>query len=185
VIKRITFDTPVGDNPDARRVVVCTVLPEFTPHAPYRILTIEWFADDGRPDPAGGVLAEEVVVRGVDWLAGRWRDGRSRLKHVALAERADGLTAAEFALRWREHAGRYRRPGESVATEIPELARGCAYVQNHPLPGVEQRYDAVTEVWFDDLAGLEARIAHFGTAAPADGLFGTSTFLAVREDVVR
>ncbi|RYD84644.1 MAG: hypothetical protein EOP61_39835 [Sphingomonadales bacterium] len=73
----------------------------------------------------------------------------------------------------------------AVAVPIPDEARGLAYVQNHPLPRAsgEWRHDAITEVWFDDPAGMNARIAFFRDIAMGD-LFGEASFLAVREELV-
>lgn len=178
MIKRISFGD-VHPSPEARRVAVCTVLPEHTPDAPHDRLLIEWFDDVPEPNGAPCVVAEEHVVRGEQWLEARWRDGGPRLKHMALAVRATGLTAEEFSRRWHSHAG-------SVgATPIPEAAKGQAYVQDHPVPG-EWASDAVNEVWFDDEDDLRARIAFFdevGTAGAGD-LVRAATFLAVREDLV-
>lgn len=125
------------------------------------------------------VLAEEHVLRGADWLERRWAGGGARLKHVALARRADGLDLPTFLDRWRTHAG------TAGGTPIPDEARGLAYAQNHPL--AEGAYDAVNEVWFDDLDSLRRRVDWFaanGVGAP-DDLFGASTFLALREEVLR
>ena len=126
------------------------------------------------------VVAGERILRGEEWLARRWRDGGDRLKHMALATRAAGLTQAEFSRRWRSHAG---RAGMAV---IPDVARGLAYVQNHPVPG-DWPYDAVNEVYFDDLDGLKARVEWFraNVPDPADGvLFSSSWLIAVREVIV-
>jgi len=80
--------------------------------------------------------------------------------------------------------------------------RGRAYVQNHPDPAGERVYDAVNEVWFDDLAGLRARVEWFranlsgpaGSGPAGSGPVGSgpaeadlvrqSWFIAVREHVV-
>jgi hypothetical protein len=102
---------------------------------------------------------------------------------MAVARRAPGLTPAEFSARWQRRAGRVG------ATPIPEVARGCAYAQNHPLPrpGGDWRYDAVNEVWFDDEDALRTRIAWLDEAVGRgddDDLVGEASFLAVREDVL-
>lgn len=146
--------------------------------------------DSSRPDdgPRGSrcshrqmgrlVVAREHALRGEPWLARRWRDGGGRLKHMALVTRA-GLSAEEFSRRWRAHAG-------TAGSSIPAEARGCACVQNHPMPG-EWPYDAINEVYFDDLAGLRARVRWFrdNVPGPADGgLFGQSRLIAVREVVL-
>lgn len=128
-------------------------------------------------------VTEDHVVRGGDWLVRRWDRGPV-LKHVALARRAEGLSLAEMLERWRTHGGSVQRPGEpSVA--IPERVRGLAYVQHHPRveDGHERPYDAITEVWFDDLDALKERAQWFATG-PGSGpqaLFEQSWFLALRE----
>jgi hypothetical protein len=155
----------------------------------------EWFDDSPgitasapvitSPAYAVVVAATESVMRGPSWLDQRWRDGGGCVKHMALATRAAGLTPAEFAERWRSHAG------TAGGVIIPDAARGQAYVQNHPVPlpagSGEWPYDAVNEVYFDDLAGLRERVEWFrsNVARPADGeLFGQSWLIAVREVVV-
>jgi len=164
VIKRITFG-PVARGA-ALRTAVCMVIPELSPKAPHQTITIEWLVG-GSPE------VEERVLRGADWLDRRWREGGVRFKHMALSRRAAGLTAAEFSARWAAH-GR--------GTPVPEEVRGQAYAQNHPLiPG---RYDAINEVWFDDLDGLRRRVDWFSANPIGDpGLFGESWFLAVREEL--
>jgi hypothetical protein len=62
-------------------------------------------------------------------------------------------------------------------------------VQNHPLPttGADWAYDAVNEVYFDDLAGLRTRIAWFAQhfdGVGEDDLVGESWFVAVREEAL-
>lgn len=194
--------------PDARpsRVAVCTTLPDFTPEPPYDGVGLEWFADREHllrfeswlSSPAGErvgdslgaavvvadspvVVAEEHILRGVDWLGERWRTGGERLKHMAVARRADGLSPAQFRERWKGRAGKV---GTVV---IPDEARGTAYTQNHPLPDRQWAYDAVNEVHVADVAGLRARIAFFAEkmtpAAEAD-LVRESWFLAAREEVL-
>jgi hypothetical protein len=133
------------------------------------------------------VIANEEVVRGADWLQRRWSDGREKLKHMALAHRAAGITRAELSERWRKRAGQVGAAG-AATLRIPDAARGLAYVQNHPLPGpVDWAYDAINEVYFDDIAAMRARIDFFEThdvaAADAD-LFSAPRFLAVVERVI-
>jgi len=185
--------------PDAAavRAVACEVIPELSdPAPPHEWITVEWFASAtiprastvpfARTAPVApverlSVVAEEAVLRGAPWLERRWQDGGPVVKHMALATRAAGLTQAEFAARWRAHAG------TAGGTPIPDQARGLAYVQNHPVPG-EWPYDAVNEVYFRDLDGLRRRVEWFrsNVAASADGsLFGQSWLLAVREVVIR
>jgi hypothetical protein len=211
LIKRIRFAARSPEEaavtlapPGARplRITGSVVLPELSEHSPpCAWIGIEWFTDaghlarfenwlaglpvpPGRPgDPAAAasvmVVASEHALRGEPWLERRWLDGGERLKHMALATRAAGLSAQEFSRRWRAHAG------TAGATPIPEQARGHAYVQNHPVPG-EWPYDAVNEVYFDDLAALRERVDWFrrNVPSPADGvLFGQSWLIAVREIV--
>jgi hypothetical protein len=206
VIKRIRFapwSPAVAEAPaEVRpvRITVSTTMPELTgPDPRHDGFTAEWFADavhlarfeswcaagKGQSAEAAGpvIIVDEHVLRGADWLEGRWRDGGPKLKHLAMALRREDLSAAEFAERWKDHAG---FSGSSV---IPDAARGLAYVQNHPVPRSdgEWAYDAVNEVWFDDLEGLQARIEWFAVNPPdhrADDLFRQSWFLAAREDVV-
>jgi len=187
VIKRITLGA-VGPHPAAVRSVVCTVLPELTIDAVADLVTIDWFWSRPRSDSESGgdqnveVVAEEVVLRGSEWLEARWRDGGERYKHVAFARRAEGLTPAQFAERWRSHAG------SLGGVPIPDEAKGRAYAQNHPLPRDvgEWPFDAVNEVWFDDLDGLRRRVEWFAEHhdPSGDDLFGPSRFLAVREVLV-
>lgn len=187
------LDAPADARPV--RFAICTALPDVIPEPRHPGLALEWFRDPdhlarsdawrsstgvGEADVV--VVAEEHVLRGDAWLAQRWRDGGAVLKHVALATRAAGLTASEFRTRWLGHAG-------SVGTTpIPDEARGRAYAQNHPVPRTdgEWGYDAVNEVWFDDVDALRARVAWLAGAAAdrADrDLFGASWFLAVREEL--
>ena len=179
MIKRFTFGPPPPAGPPVLRAVTCRAIPELSdPGCPHDQITIEWFADRS-PDPGAGpiVVAGEQIVRGARWLAGRWRDGGDTVKHIALATRAAGLTQAEFSRRWRSHAGTVG------TTPIPGAARGLAYVQNHPVPG-DWPYDAINEVYFDDVDGLTARVEWFraNVPDPADGvLFGRSWLIAVRE----
>jgi hypothetical protein len=187
---------PAGARP--LRITGNVLLPELSdPAPPWTWIGVEWFTDAGhlarfgdwlagRPESPGPVVAGGVVVarecplRGEQWLAQRWRDGGDRLKHMALATRAAGLSAEEFSRRWRAHAG------TAGSARIPDQARGCAYVQNHPVPG-EWPCDAINEVYADDLAGLRQRVRWFAenVPGPADGaLFGQSWLIAVRESVL-
>jgi hypothetical protein len=202
--------------PDVRpsRIAACLALP-----GPAGLVSkhdgigIEWFADaghlqrflqwlgtpDGRLPPQAElvadhdaspvIVADECVLRGADWLEQRWRGAGPKLKHMAIAVRASGLTPAEFSQAWRSRAGQIRRPGAAAVTAIPDDARGRAYVQNHPCPRTagEWAYDAVNEVYFDDVASLRTRIAWFrenlSGQAEAD-LVRQSWFIAVSEEVV-
>ncbi len=185
MIKRITLGE-AEPGADAVRAVVCHAIPELSPHPVAEVVTVEWLAGEVPEPPGPGVarvpgvvMAEEVVLRGEAWLEHRWRAGGERFKHMAFAPRAAGLGQAEFLARWRAHAG------SAGGVPIPEAARGRAYVQDHPVPG-EWPYDAVNEVWFDDLDGLRRRVEWFAEHHDpgGDDLFGPSRFLAVREVVV-
>lgn len=188
---------PPGDGP--RRAVTCVALADLVVDPIHAAVRIEWFADmehlgryerwlDGagwKPDKDVVVIvAEEHVLRGDDWLAARWADGGPRYKHMALARRAQGLTQAQFSERWQSRAGRVG------ATPIPEEAKGCAYAQDHPVPRRDGdcRYDAVNEVWFDDVDALRTRIAWMDEALRTNGgeddLVSESSFLALREECV-
>lgn len=189
---------------DARpvRVAVCTTLPELTDEEPkHDGLKFEWFPDVARwrryeawleaehsTREAGAVLvADELVLRGADWLERRWQDGGERLKHMALALRAPELTPEQFSERWRSHAGRVGGAG-APAIVIPDAARGQAYVQNHPRPrpAGQWPYDAVNEVYFDDAEGLRARVDwfHENFDPAGDELVRASWFVAAREEVL-
>lgn len=197
-------DAPSGLRPV--RVTVCTVLPDLTGPGPrHDGVVVEWFrdirhlrrhdrwrsgSDDAGdvvtlPERAAEVIAREHVLRGGEWLEHRWDDGGDRLKHMAVAVRAANLTAEEFATRWTAHAGTVRRPGAATVA-IPDAARGRAYVQNHPVAATRTAYDAVNEVYFDDVTGLRTRIDWFRDNGPSgpDGLFERSWFLAAREVVL-
>lgn len=170
------------------RATGSTALADLDPDPPFQEITTAWFADlahlerfDRWSGDRGPTLAaEEVVVRGEGWLAERWADGGPRLKHLALARRATGLTAEDFSARWRSHAGTVG------ATPIPEVARGRAYVQDHSLAG-NGPYDAISEVWFDDIDALRTRVAWMAEALaidPPDDLFGERHLVAMQEVVL-
>lgn len=205
---------PPGTRP--LRIAVCRALPDVEADPPHDAVSIEWFADldhlrrfeawlrSGAGAPAGEpgaaaadpsrsavVVAEEVVLRGADWLATRWEQGGPKLKHMALARRATGLTPEELSARWKARGGTVGRPGTAGALTVPPEARGRAYAQDHPLPAAHGEggppYDAVNEVWFDDVEALAARVAWFAQHPPgaAEGdLFGDHRFLAVEEEPV-
>jgi hypothetical protein len=215
MIKRLAFAPPGADGAALRdtlagcasaeplgvrpvRGVACVAVAELIPDQAHAAVTIEWFGDAEHlarcrrwraaeapsPEPdADVVVAVEHVLRGQDWLGARWVDGRPRLKHMAIARRAAGLTPAEFSDIWRNRAGRVG------AIPVPEVAKGCAYAQNHPVDRADGdwRYDAVNEVWFDDEDALQTRIAWMADAVGSGGdddFVGSSAFLAVREEVV-
>jgi hypothetical protein len=145
-----------------------------------------WLVHVGLGSAAARVVAEEVVVRGADYLRARWAGGGERFKMMSFGRRNPRWTQAEFSERWRTEAGRV---GGST---IPDELRGLAYVQNHPLPGREWPYDAVNEVWFERLDHLRRRgefLAERLAAAPpaADGLMAPTGngAMFVRETVIR
>ena len=192
------------------RVVSCSVLPDMTPDHPHDGIGIEWFGDAGHlarfgswlTTPQGKhvdrqlsevldleasplLIAEEHVLRGSGWMDERWRRGGARLKHMAIAKRAAGLTPMQFSELWKSRAGKV---GTVV---IPDEARGRAYVQNHPLPppGGSWAYDALNEVYFedDDLDGVRARTAFFADTMKVqreDDLVSESWFVVAREELV-
>jgi hypothetical protein len=135
-------------------------------------------------DASPVVVTSERVTRGADWLERRWQEGGPKLKQLAIATRADGLTLPQFLERWRGRAGTVG------AAPVPDAYRGLAYVENHPLVtgGRDWAYDAINEVYFDDADSLLARIAYF-EREPAGGARGdlvrASWFLAVSEDPIR
>jgi hypothetical protein len=181
--------------------------------APCDGVGVEWFADrdhlrrfeewaatvDGRAalDCLAPVLslagspvmfAEERVMRGDGWLAERWLDGGERIKQMAIARRAPGLTPAAFSELWQSRAGRLGSSSGATVV-IPDEARGCAYVQNHPLLDGDASwpYDAVNEVYFDDLDSLRSRVDWFAAHLKdgvEDDLVGESWFVNALEVVV-
>jgi hypothetical protein len=190
------------------RLTVATTLPEVAANQKYDGVALEWFTDREHllrfeswlRTPAGQtsqrlmgeavelgaspvVVTDERVARGVDWLEQRWQDAGPKLKQLAIATRADGLTLAQFLDLWRSRAGKIG------ATPIPEAFRGLAYVQNHPRvePGRDWAYDAINEVYFDEIDSLLARIAYFErelTGGSETGLVSANWFLAVREELI-
>jgi hypothetical protein len=208
----LVTEAPAGVRPT--RAVACTTLHNVDgTEAPHDGISMEWFADmdalqrfetwlgseDGNraacaagavePDATAVVVAEEAVMRGADWLDRRWAGGAVKLKHMALARRAEGLSPNEFSERWRNRAGTIGGAGSARVIAIPDEAKGCAYVQNHPVPNsaAEWIYDAVNEVYFDDLDAMRSRIDFFRKndvrRAEAD-LVSEATFVAVTERVV-
>ncbi len=195
-------DAPAGVRP--ARVTACVSLPEMTPNPKHDGIALEWFTDAEhlaryqawrRTSEADAqlsevvdivaspiIVADEHVMRGGDWLEQRWRAGGTKLKHMAIARRAADLTLAQFFDRWRNRAGKV---GTAV---IPDEARGLAYIQNHPqLSGEDWAYDAINEVYFDQLSGLRTRIDYFQQTLgeqSEDDLVKENWFLAVEEAVV-
>jgi len=84
------------------------------------------------------------------------------VKLVALVRRRADLTQEEFARYWREeHAPLAARQG---------MRRYVIDVALRPQPGgAAPRYDGVAEIWWDDVASMEAALASpAGVAAAAD-----------------
>ena len=140
-------------------------------------------------DSDGVIIATERAMRGDDWLERRWRHRGLVFKHVAVARRAKGLTPAQFSEAWSSGAGRVQRAGDQLPLVIPADVRGCAYVQNHPLPRADGEwiYDAVNEVSFDDVDGLRRRVAWFEAnvgAGAEPGLIAENRLLATTEVIV-
>ena len=196
------------------RAALCTSVPGVIDVQRHDGVDLLWFGDGehlGRfdrwqetagPDPAADrlrqvldgdaspvLVVDEAVLRGADWLEERWRQGGEKLKHMAVARRAAGLTPAEFSERWRSRAGMLRRSGSAQATPIPEEARGLAYVQSHPITRAtgEWAYDAFNEVYFDDLEDLRRRSEWFAESlgtGTEDDLVSQNWFLAASEEVL-
>jgi hypothetical protein len=197
-----------------RRVAACTSMPEVLADPLYDGVGLEWFEDaahveryeawlgseaaealhaaleeaiDLETSPL--VLADEHIMRGAGWLEQRWRTGGIQLKHMAIAQRAPELSPAEFSQRWLGRSGTLGRSGQTQALVIPDEARGLAYVQNHPRPRAsgDWPYDALNEVYFDELDGLERRIAFFDehlTVESERDLLGPSWFIAATEELI-
>jgi hypothetical protein len=186
------------------RLALCFARPEFIAGPRHDGISLEWF--DGRDhlaryeawfassewdeklhrvidrESSPIVIADEYPMRGADWLVERWKDGGPRFKHMAIARRAKGLTLAEFFNLWKSRAGK-------VGTSpIPDNARGTAYIQNWPLlSGEEWEYDALNEVYFDDVEGLQTRIGYFDEMRPdqrEDDLVSEAWFIAAEEELV-
>ena len=147
------------------RLTVSVSVPEIAADQRHDGVALEWFGDRehlrrfeswlGTPpgravqrlrsevielDASPVVVTSERVVGGADWLERRWQEGGPKLKQLAIAIRADGLTLPQFLERWRG------RGGPAGAAPIPEAIRGLADVQNHPLVagGRDWAYDAIT-----------------------------------------
>jgi hypothetical protein len=190
------------------RLTVATAERDVVADQRYDGVALEWFTDeshllryetwlrtpDGQsperllaeavePGASPVVVADERVARGADWLERRWQDAGPKLKQLAIAKRADGLTLPQFLELWRSRAGTIG------ATPIPEAFRGLAYIQNHPraMAGRDWAYDAINEVYFDEADSLLARIAYFErelTDSAESDLVSANWFLAVREEPV-
>ncbi|HUC37865.1 MAG TPA: hypothetical protein VMR97_12180 [Acidimicrobiales bacterium] len=191
------------------RVAVGTALPDICEDRPHDGVRLEWFADehhfgrfeswtsstegsveasDDAVKACTAILAEELVLRGHDWVTEYWRRPRTVYMHMAVARRAKGLSPGDFSARWKGRAGVVHGPGEA-RTPIPAAVRGLAYVQNHPRPleAGEWAYDAVNEVYFEDRQGLRTRVEwfaeHLGDAPDGD-LIGEHGFVAIRQEVL-
>jgi hypothetical protein len=204
---RAAVASPLAAPSEARpsRVVACTVLSDVTPGAVHDGIGIEWFADDAHlarfeswlasppgtvvaglltdaveVDASPVVVAEEHILRGNEWLDQRWHDGGEKLKHMAIARRAEGLSPAQFSDLWKNRAGKVGH------VTIPAAARGLAYVQNHPVPVGDDSwaYDALNEVYFDDMEGVRTRMAFFAGSASEDDLVGANWFVVAREELL-
>ena len=170
---------PAAGRPLRVALAVPLALPGLPPSR-FVAVDCQWFADAGGTEAnpawlaAAGpdlwastgsllVVAEEVVLRGQDWLDARWAAGGARFKMMSCGRRDAAVPAAELSTRWRREAGRLG------AEEIPEDVRGQAYAQNHPLGrgGADRPLDAVNEVWFDRLADLRRRGAWFAARQDA------------------
>jgi hypothetical protein len=177
------------------RAVICHVIHDAQgPIAPHAAIGIAWFQDLAalRPnedcEPGTVIIAEEHILRGADWLDLRWRDPMPKYKHMALARRAAGLSAAEFSERWRNRSGRMGGGSAAPTLEIPAAARGHAYVQNHPVHGTHHAlYDAINEVYFDDIASMQSRLELFANhnAVQHDAdLVSEARFVIVEEQLL-
>jgi hypothetical protein len=144
------------------------------PAPPFAAVDLQWFdgaeaalgheswlrsVDPGLCVGTWQVVAEELVLRGHDYLRARWESGGRRYKMMSFGRRNPRLTPEEFSARWRSHAGRLG--GE----RIPDDVRGLAYVQNHPLlvAGRTWPLDAVNEVYVEQLDDLLRRHAYLAS----------------------
>ena len=97
------------------------------------------------------VTTEKVIVEG--------ETSPSMVKLILLVSRLPGLTIEQFTEHWEQVHG-------PLAAKLPGLRR---YVQNHPVLeayGVRgMSHDGYAELWFDDLAGLQAACASSEWAA--------------------
>jgi hypothetical protein len=191
------------------RIAVCTSMPDVIADARHDGFGLEWFTDaahvarfeewlgssDGEAvtaalrraldlDGSPVVVAEEHVMRGADWLDRRWKERGEKFKHMAIAVRNQSLTLAQFFELWNSRAGK-------VGTiTIPDEARGLAYIQNRPrirADGEEWAYDAVNEVYFDDVAAMRTRIDYMEKTLAEEAeedLVRQGWFVALREEVL-
>jgi len=189
--ERVLAEAPPPGRPGRVAWMEPLTAPGF-PRARCAAIDVQWFDDadralaneawlaaaDAELGRAGcQVVAEQVVLRGADWFAERWRIGGERYKMLSFGRRNPVLTPRQLSERWRGESGRLG--GE----ELPRRVRGQAYVQNHPvlLDGLEWPYDAVTEVWFDRVDDMRQRAAWFATRS-AGGLWSPDSWsVCVRE----
>lgn len=184
-----------GDPGAGRPMRVALAVPVVLPGLPpprFAAVDLQWFAEAGgalaneawlrslEPDLGGEacrVVAEEVVLRGHDYLDARWALGGERWKMMSFGRRDRRLTPGQFSARWRREAGRL---GDE---EIPEDVRGLAYVQNHPVPlgGHEWPFDAVNEVYVEDVGALRRRGAWLAARQVAALRSGAPPFMSPAE----
>jgi hypothetical protein len=193
---------PTAAHPPGQPFRVAVMTPLDLPGLPaprYAAVDMQWFseADGARANEAwlakvapqlhlgslaGGegschLVAEEVVLRGGDYLDTRWDGGGERFKMMSFGRRNPRLTREEFSARWRSQAGRLG--GDA----IPEAVRGLAYVQNHPVPldGREWPLDAVNEVYFERVDDLRQRGIWFAQRQEAALRTEAESFMSPRE----
>ena len=169
------------------------------PPARFAAIDLQWFADAGEalaneawldaadPELCVGsslvgtdswqVLADEVVLRGQDYLVARWREGGDRYKAMHFGRRNPALTLEEFSARWRSHAGRL---GDE---DIPGDVRGVAYIQDHPVPLARHEWplDAINEVYVERADDLVRRAAWFAARQEAALRTGAEGFMSPTE----
>jgi hypothetical protein len=186
---------PAEGRPRRVALAVALDLPDLAP-PPFTAIDVQWFDDPAaafagdewlaRVDPelrvgselfgprSCQVVAEEVVLRGPDYLTARWQQGGERFKMTSFGKRNPDLTLAQFSARWRRQAGRL---GDE---EIPAEMRGLAYVQNHPVPldGHEWPFDAVNEVYFERLDDLQRRRTYFAARHETAARSGAESFVS-------
>lgn len=115
----------------------------------------------GVSDGPGGLelAVEEVVLRGTP-------GGEYRM--MSYGKRNPALSRQDFVERWKAEAGNLG--GEP----IPDEVKGNAYAQLHPVDE-DPVFDAVNEVWFDDLAALTGRAEWFAARPVPAELMDPST----------
>jgi len=74
------------------------------------------------------------------------------VKMCVLLKRKSSLTDEEFYRHWKEIHG------PLAARVVPGMRK---YIQNHPikLPCVENEFDGIAEVWFDDVEAFQGFLA--------------------------